>query len=255
MAAEQKEAASRMAELREQIEKHNRRYYEEAAPTISDRDYDRLYQELVDLETKFPDLASPDSPTQRVGGKPLKAFEQVTHRAPMLSLDNTYSEEEVADFYARISRLLPNEKIPVVIEPKVDGVAVSLLYENGKLRHAATRGDGVVGDNITQNIRTIRSVPDRLHGAAPKLLEVRGEVYMDKRGFEKLNDERKKAELPLFANPRNAAAGSLKQLDPQIVAKRPLGVVCYGTGAIEGTEIDLPFQDFSFLEKTSVSRD
>jgi DNA ligase (NAD+) len=249
MAAEQKEAASRVAELRAQIENHNRRYYEEATPTISDRAYDRLYQELIDLETKFPDLASPDSPTQRVGGKPLTAFEQVTHRAPMLSLDNTYSEEEIADFYARISRLLPNEKIAVVIEPKVDGVAVSLLYENGKLRHAATRGDGVVGDNITQNIRTIRSVPERLHGAALKLLEVRGEVYMDKRGFEKLNDERKKAELPLFANPRNAAAGSLKQLDPQIVAQRPLGVVCYGTGAVEGTEIDRHSKIFPFLKK------
>ena len=149
----------------------------------------------------------------------------------MLSLDNTYSEEEVKNFYARIQRLLPDEKIPVVIEPKVDGVAVSLIYENGKLRQAATRGDGNVGDNITQNIRTIRSVPERLRDGAPKLLEVRGEVYMDRKGFEKLNDERKKQGLPLFANPRNAAAGSLKQLDPAIVAKRPLGIVFYGTGA------------------------
>ena len=167
----------------------------------------------------------------------------------MLSLDNTYSEEEVKNFYARIQRLLPDEKIPVVIEPKVDGVAVSLIYENGRLRQAATRGDGNVGDDITQNIRTIRSVPERLRGAAPKLLEVRGEVYMDKHGFEKLNDERRKAGLPLFANPRNAAAGSLKQLDPAIVAKRPLGVVLYGTGETEGVDVDLHSEIFPLLKK------
>src|ERR1700736_4835561 len=249
MAAEEKQAAKRIAQLREQIEEHNRRYYEEAAPTISDRDYDRIYKELVDLETRFPALPSPDSPTQRVSGKPLKGFGQITHRAPMLSLDNTYSEEEVADFYARISRLLPSEKIPVVIEPKVDGVAVSLLYENGALRYAATRGDGVVGDDITQNIRTIRSLPAKLRGTVPKLLEVRAEVYMDKRGFEKLNEDRKKAELPLFANPRNAAAGSLKQLDPKIVAQRPLGIVCYGTGLVEGVDVQLHSRIFPLLKK------
>ena len=159
MTAGEKQAAKRVAQLREQIEEHNRRYYEETAPTIGDRQYDALYAELVDLESRFPQLATPESPTQRVGGKPLQAFAQIEHRAPMLSLDNTYSEEEVANFYARIMRLLPNEKIPVVIEPKVDGVAVSLLYENGALRYAATRGDGAVGDDITQNIRTIRTVP------------------------------------------------------------------------------------------------
>ena len=249
MAQDEKQAAKRAARLRDEIEEHNRRYYEQAAPTISDREYDRRYKELVDLESKFPELVTSDSPTQRVGGKPLKAFEPIEHRVPMLSLDNTYSEEEVADFYARIARLLPNEKIPVVIEPKVDGVAVSLLYENGKLRHAATRGDGTVGDDITQNIRTIRSVPEQLRGKAPKLLEVRGEVYMDKKGFEKLNAEREKEGLPLFANPRNAAAGSLKQLDPAIVAKRPLGLVCYGTGATEGVDVDLHSKIFPLLKK------
>ena len=243
------QAAKRVAQLREEIQEHNRRYYEEAAPSIGDRDYDRLYKELVDLETQFPQLKAPDSPTQRVGGKPLKAFTQITHRIPMLSLDNTYSEEEVADFYARITKLLPNEKIPVVIEPKVDGVAVSLLYENGKLRHAATRGDGTVGDDITQNIKTIGSVPERLRGEAPKILEMRGEVFMDKKGFEKLNVERAKAGLPVFANPRNAAAGSLKQLDPAIVAKRPLGVVFYGTGAVEGVDLDLHSKMFSLFKK------
>src|SRR5215475_11214656 len=242
-------AAKRTDQLREEIRKHDRLYYQEAAPVISDREYDRLYKELVDLETEFPDLVRPDSPTQRVGGKPLKAFEQVSHVIPMLSLDNTYSEDEVKNFYARMQRLLPDEKIPVVIEPKVDGVAVSLVYENGRLRQAATRGDGNVGDDITQNIRTIRSVPERLHGAAPKLLEVRGEVYMDIHGFEKLNDERRRADLPLFANPRNAAAGSLKQLDPAIVAKRPLGVVLFGTGATEGVDVDVHSEIFPLLKK------
>ena len=246
---DEKEAQKKIAHLRDEIRKHDRLYYDQAAPIISDREYDRLYRELADLETQFPELLTPDSPTQRVGGKPLKAFEQVPHLIPMLSLDNTYSEDELKNFYARIQRLLPNEKIPVVIEPKVDGVAVSLVYENGKLRQAATRGDGNVGDNITQNIRTIRSVPERLRGGASKLLEVRGEVYMDRKGFEKLNEERKKEGLPLFANPRNAAAGSLKQLDPEIVTKRPLGVVLYGTGATEGVDVDLHSEIFPLLKK------
>src|SRR5947199_4368640 len=162
MGMDEKQAAKRLEELRDEIRKHDRLYYDEAAPIISDREYDRLCKEQVALETQFPDLVTPDSSTQRVGGKPLKAFEQVSHLIPMLSLDNTYSEEGVKNFYARIQRLLPDEKIPVVVEPKVDGVAVSLIYQNGKLRQAATRGDGNVGDNITQNIRTIRSVPERL---------------------------------------------------------------------------------------------
>ena len=249
---EEKEAAKRLRELRGEIRKHDRLYHEEAAPVISDREYDRLYRELVDLEKQFPDLVTPDSPTQRVGGKPLEAFAQIQHRVPMLSLDNTYSEGEVANFYKRITRLLPNEKIPVVIEPKVDGVAVSLLYENGRLRHAATRGDGFVGDDITQNIKTIRSIPERLRGAAPKLFEARGEVYMDKRGFEKLNEERRKAGLPLFANTRNAAAGSLKHLDPSIVAKRPLGIVFYGTGGTEGVNVDLHSEIFGLFKKVGL---
>jgi DNA ligase (NAD+) len=184
-----------------------------------------------------------------VGGKPLQAFAQIQHRAPMLSLDNTYSEEEVANFYKRIARLLPDEKIPVVIEPKVDGVAVSVMYEKGRLKYAATRGDGVVGDDITQNIKTIRSVPHQLRGDAPDIFEVRGEAYLDKAGFEKLNRERKAAGLPLFANPRNAAAGSLKHLDPKAVAKRPLGIVFYGTGAIEGAEVDLHSKIFRLFKK------
>ena len=167
----------------------------------------------------------------------------------MLSLDNTYSEEEVVNFYKRIRRLLPDEKILVVIEPKVDGVAVSVMYEKGRLKYAATRGDGLVGDDITQNIKTIRSVPHQLRGDAPDIFEVRGEAYLDKAGFEKLNQERKAAGLPLFANPRNAAAGSLKHLDPNAVARRPLGIVFYGTGAVEGVDIDLHSKIFRLFKK------
>jgi DNA ligase (NAD+) len=167
----------------------------------------------------------------------------------MLSLDNTYSEDEIANFYKRITRLLPDEKIPVVIEPKVDGVAVSLMYENGHLKYAATRGDGAIGDDITRNVKTIRSVPQQLRGGAPKVFEVRGEAFLDKDGFKKLNKQREAAGLPLFANPRNAAAGSLKHLDPKIVAKRPLGIVFYGTGATEGTDVDLHSEVFPLFKK------
>lgn len=249
MAKDEAQAATRIEQLRREIREHDKRYYEEAAPTISDRDYDRFYKELVDLEAKFPELVTPESPTQRVGGTPLQAFDQIQHRVPMLSLDNTYSEEEVANFYKRITKLLPDEKIRVVIEPKVDGVAVSVMYENGKLKYAATRGDGSVGDDITQNIKTIKSVPHQLRGGAPKVFEVRGEAYLDRKGFEKLNKEREMAGLPLFANPRNAAAGSLKHLDPKVAAKRPLGMIFYGTGAVEGTDVDLHSKIFPLFEK------
>ena len=249
MAKDEGQAADRLEKLRREIKEHDRRYYEDAAPSISDRDYDRLYKELRDLEDKFPNLVTADSPTQRVGGKPLQAFTQIQHRVPMLSLDNTYSEEEVASFYKRITKLLPEQKIPVVIEPKVDGVAVSVMYEKGKLKYAATRGDGLVGDDITQNIKTIKAVPHQLRGAAPKVFEVRGEAYLDKAGFEKLNKEREAAGLPLFANPRNAAAGSLKHLDPSVAAKRPLGMIFYGTGAVDGADIDLHSKIFPLLKK------
>ena len=252
MAKDEAQAASRIDQLRREIKRHDRRYYEEAAPTISDREYDRLYKELADLEAKFPELVTADSPTQRVGGKPLSAFAQIHHRVPMLSLDNTYSEDELANFYKRITRLLPNETVPVVIEPKVDGVAVSVMYQHGKLKYAATRGDGLVGDDITQNIKTIKSVPQQLRGAAPKILEVRGEAYLDKAGFEKLNKEREEAGLPLFANPRNAAAGSLKHLDPNVAAKRPLGMIFYGTGAVEGVDVGLHSGIFPLFKKLSL---
>ncbi len=227
--------SERIEKLRLELAAHNRRYYEEAAPTITDQQYDALYRELIDLETAHPEFLTPDSPTQRVGGKPLEEFSQIRHRVPMLSLDNTYSEEEVAEFYRRVQKTLPGREVPVIIEPKIDGVAVSLFYENGALRYAATRGDGVTGDDITQNARTIRTIPRHLHGKSlPERLEVRGEVYLPKSGFAKLNRDRAEAGLPLFANPRNAAAGSLKQLDPAIVAKRPLAFVAHSFGLLEG---------------------
>jgi DNA ligase (NAD+) len=230
----QAEAKKRHARLVEEIRQHDHAYYIEAAPKVSDRDYDRLYHELLDLEKDFPNLIAPDSPSQRVGGEPLKAFKPVRHLLPMLSLDNTYSQDEVRDFVKRVQKLLPDEALDWAVEPKVDGVAVSLRYENGKLTIGATRGDGTTGDDITTNLRTIRSVPLRLGGRVPEILEVRGEVFMPVAGFEKLNAERKAAGEELYINPRNTAAGSLKQLDPRLVAKRPLDIVVYNIGKTEG---------------------
>lgn len=228
--------SSRAGELRRQIARHDRLYYEEAAPEVTDREYDALLRELGDLEAAHPEVRSPDSPTQRVAGKPLEGFAQVRHRVPMQSLDNTYSLAEADEFMARVERLLPGIKLRWTIEPKVDGVALSLTYRDGLLELAATRGDGTTGDDVTQNIRTIRTIPLRLEGDAPDLIEIRGEVYLPKKQFAALNEEREKEGEALFANPRNAAAGSLKLLDPSIVAKRGLGAVFYGVGAVEGSK-------------------
>src|ERR1043166_2334885 len=234
------EAKARHAELVEEIRQHDHAYYVLAQPTIGDQQYDRLYRELIDLEAQFPQLITPDSPTQRVGGEPLKAFKPVQHLQPMLSLDNTYSQEELREFVNRVQRLLPNEKLEWTVEPKVDGVAINLRYEKGAFTCGATRGDGTTGDDITPNLRTIRSIPARLRGKdAPELLEVRGEVYLTKTGFEKLNAERKAKGEETFANPRNAAAGSLKQLDSRLAAKRPLHSVIYGLGRVDARR-DLP---------------
>ncbi|HVV02537.1 MAG TPA: NAD-dependent DNA ligase LigA [Verrucomicrobiae bacterium] len=234
----EREAREEHGRLAEEIRRHDHAYYVLAQPTITDQEYDRLYHHLLDLETQFPALATPDSPTQRVGGEPLKAFKPVQHLQPMLSLDNTYSQAELREFVNRVQRLLPGETLEWIVEPKVDGVAINLRYEHGVFTCGSTRGDGTTGDDITANLRTIRSIPARLRAAKnseiPPLLEVRGEVYLTKTGFEKLNAERKAAGEETFANPRNAAAGSLKQLDPRIVAKRPLDIVLYGTGKVEG---------------------
>ncbi len=241
------QAKARHAELAEEIRRHDHLYYVEAKPVISDREYDQLYRELVDLETQFPDLVTPDSPTQRVGGAPLKEFKPVQHLKPMTSLDNTYSQTEVRQFVERVQRILPRETLAWIVEPKIDGVAINLRYEQGRLTIGATRGDGVTGDDITANLRTIRSVPvvlrsskfkvqsSKLGGVGvPEVMEVRGEVYMPTAGFKKLNAERVAAGEEPFANPRNAAAGSLKQLDPRIVARRPLELVVYAIGQFAG---------------------
>lgn len=227
----QAQARARHAELAEEIRGHDDAYYVRAQPTISDQEYDRLYRELLDLERAYPDLVTSESPSQRVGGAPVTEFKPVRHLAPMRSLDNTYSQEEVREFVARLNRLLPGEKLEWMVEPKVDGVAMNLRYEDGKFVLGATRGDGTSGDDISANLRTIRSIPLRLKGKnIPPVLEVRGEVYLTKAGFKKLNAERVAQGEETFANARNAAAGSLKQLDPRVAAKRPLDIVIYGVG-------------------------
>ena len=226
--------SSRARDLRRQIAHHDKLYYDKAAPEITDHEYDALLRELADLENTHPGLRTPDSPTQRVAGRPLEGFAQVRHRAPMQSLDNTYSREEADAFLARVEKLLPNIPLRWTIEPKVDGVALSLTYRDGLLALAATRGDGTTGDDVTQNIRTIRSIPLKLEGDVPALLEIRGEVYLPKKKFAALNIEREKDGEAPFANPRNAAAGSLKLLDPSVVAQRGLDAVVYGLGAIKG---------------------
>jgi DNA ligase (NAD+) len=232
------EAQKRIEKLRREIERHNRLYYIDAQPEISDREYDRLYAELLELEEQFPDLVTPDSPTRRVGGEPLKMFQSVRHLQPMMSLDNTYDFDELREFDKRVKKLLPGEKIEYILEPKVDGVSISLRYEQGQFTLGATRGDGTTGDDITNNLKTIRAIPKSLQGDffPPALLEVRGEAYMPVKGFLQLNEERAKAEEEPFANPRNATAGSLKQLDPRIVARRPLSAVFYSVGALKGIQ-------------------
>ena len=231
------EAQKRHTALAAQIRDHDRAYYVEARPTISDPEYDRLYRELLDLETHFSELCAADSPSQRVGGQPLSAFASVRHAVPMLSLDNTYSEGEVREFVARVQKLLPAESLEWTVEPKLDGLAVTLRYEKGVLAVGATRGDGAMGDDITANLKTIRSLPLRLSGNAPSVLEVRGEVYFPKAEFEKLNAERAAAGEETFVNPRNTAAGSMKLLDSKLVAQRHLDIVLYGLGEVVGAVV------------------
>jgi len=233
------EAKQRIDELRMEIERHNRLYYLDAAPEIADREYDRLLQSLEELEREFPEFGSSSSPTRRVGGAPLESFESVAHAMPMMSLANTYSKEELVEFDRRIRKLVPEETFDYILEPKIDGVAISLRYENGELVRALTRGDGTIGDNVTSNVRTIQSIPLRLADMMPPaVLEVRGEIYMDTAGFAALNEQRQEAGLEPFANPRNACAGSLKLLDPREVAKRPLDAIFYATGRLDGVVFD-----------------
>ena len=221
---------SRIDFLRREINRHDRLYYVESRPVIGDRDYDLLYNELLELEKKHPEFADPSSPTQRVSGDVQEGFAQVRHDPPMQSLDKTHSKGELADFASMVAKDLPGEKFAYVVEPKVDGVSISLLYENGNLTRAATRGNGSVGDDVTANVRTIRSVPLSLPQDAPSRLEVRGEIYMSREGFVKLNEREQSAGREPFANPRNAASGSLKLLDSSVVASRPLEIVIYNAG-------------------------
>lgn len=232
------EAADRAVFLSAELHRHNRLYYVEARPVISDKDFDVLLRELQDIEARFPDLLTPDSPTQRVGGAALEGFTQIRHAVPMMSLDNTYSEEELTAFFARVQKGLGREQVACVIEPKVDGVAISVRYENGMLKHGVTRGDGTTGDDVTNNLKTINTLPLRLPKDGPQTFEVRGEVFMPKAGFAKLNQEREEAGESLFANPRNSTAGTLKLLDPKIVAKRPLDIVFYGLADASGLPIE-----------------
>jgi DNA ligase (NAD+) len=237
------EVIKRVTQLREALHHHSYRYYVLDDPEISDSEYDRMMQELIRIETNYPDLSRPDSPTLRVGAQPLDKFETVEHSIPMLSLDNGFSDADIFEFDLRVKRSLDtDDTIFYTAEPKLDGVAVELVYENGRLISASTRGDGFRGELITSNVRTIRSVPMVLEKGKgrknPSLLEVRGEVFIGKKGFKRLNDRRLDQNLPPFANPRNAAAGSLRQLDSKVTAKRPLEIFFYGIGRVADLDLD-----------------
>ena len=252
------EVIERVKKLREEIEYHNYRYYVLNSPVISDAEYDALMRELKELEEKYPELITPDSPTQRVGFKPAEAFKEVPHAEPMLSLDDAMNEQEVIEFDKRIKRFLnlPEDlEIEYTVEPKIDGLAVELVYENGVFVVGSTRGDGYVGEDVTNNVKTIPSIPLRIKKFEPDApdipprIDVRGEVFMTKEEFERLNQERiAKGELP-FANPRNAAAGSLRQLDPSITAKRKLDIFCYGVGKVEGITFKTQWEVLQTLKK------
>lgn len=220
----------RVEELRKQINSHNYRYYVLDSPEISDAEYDKLMRKLKQLEEEYPQMVTPDSPTQRVGAAPVEAFGVVEHPFPLLSLGNAFSQEELLAWYTRTSKLISNGQFDLVCEHKIDGLAVALTYVNGQLVTGATRGDGFRGEDITQNLRTVRSIPLSMPKEAPPRFEVRGEVFLPKAGFNKLNQDRAEEGLPLFANPRNAAAGSVRQLDPRITAKRPLDIYIYMLG-------------------------
>ena len=239
--------AQRAATLREQLAYHNHRYYVLDDPLIPDAEYDRLFAELLQLEQAHPELIQADSPTQRVGGSPLTAFASVTHSVPMLSLNNAFSEEELRDFDRRACQGLGLAQLRYCAEPKLDGLAISLRYEQGRLVRAATRGDGSSGEDVTSNVRTITSLPLHLLGEYPTVLEVRGEVFMPRDGFELLNLRQREQGGKTFANPRNAAAGSLRQLDPRITATRPLRIYCYGVGRVEGAK--LPDSHYAMLQQ------
>jgi DNA ligase (NAD+) len=244
-------AEDRAAELRRTLDRHNHRYYVLDDPEVSDSAYDALLNELRDLEAEHPELRTPDSPTQRVGAEPLDKFEQVPHLQPMLSLANARNEEEMTAWVLRSERYLARQGVEMgdvrfVTEPKVDGLAISLVYEDGVLVRGATRGNGEIGEEVTQNLRTIKAIPLRIEDAPP-LLEVRGEIYLPLAAFARLNEQRAEAGEPTYANPRNTAAGSIRQLDPQLAASRPLSIWCYSLGALEGLSFDTHWESLEWL--------
>ncbi|NLI14335.1 MAG: NAD-dependent DNA ligase LigA, partial [Peptococcaceae bacterium] len=241
-------ARQRVEELHRDLESHNYKYYVLDDPAISDAQYDKMMRELEKLEEQFPSLVTPYSPTQRVGGRPREGFATVRHHTPMLSLANAFNGDELQDFDRRVRQALPDQEISYVVEPKVDGLAVSLYYENGIMVRGATRGDGETGEDISENLKTIRSLPLRLREDILRL-EVRGEAYMPKDSFARLNESREEAGEPLFANPRNAAAGTLRQLDPKITAMRQLGLFVYGIGLSEGVFINNHSEALDFLKQ------
>jgi len=246
--------AERIDALRREINHHNRLYYLDAKPEITDQEFDAKLRELQDLEAAHPELITPDSPTQKVGGAPIEGFTQIAHTAPMMSLDNTYSEQELREFYQRLQKGLSRESIRCIIEPKVDGVAITIRYENGVLKYGATRGDGRTGDDVTTNLKTIKSLPLRLPKDAPQTFEVRGEVFMTRAGFAKLNEERAEAGEELYANPRNTTAGTLKQLDSRIVAKRPLDLVLYGLADAGEAQVNSMHQVHRLLDQAGLRK-
>jgi len=246
---------ARIEELRAQIRYHNYRYYVLDSPVISDHEYDLLFRELQELEAKYPELITPDSPTQRVGAEPQTAFAKVTHPRPMLSLGNAFDEGELRAWLERVRRLLPSKtKLAFVVEPKIDGLAVALTYEDGVFARGATRGDGIIGEDVTQNLRTIKVIPLRIPvdpsgPSAPPVIEVRGEVYLPVEAFQELNRRQAEAGQKLFANPRNAEAGSLRQLDPRITAARPLSFFAYQIGYVEGLEVSSQWAALNWLRE------
>ncbi len=244
---EKKAAQKRIEKLRKQIRYHNRKYYVEDNPEISDYEYDHLLKELEGFEEQFPDFITPDSPTQRVSGEAVKEFPSVEHRAVMLSLDNTYSFEELTEFHKRVLKKVPECKY--VVEPKIDGLGVALVYENGMFIRGATRGDGKVGENVTLNLKTIRSIPLKIEDERLANIEVRGEVYMPLEGFNRMNIIRKDAGESIFANPRNAAAGSVRQLDPKIPASRPLDIFIYSLSYLEGIGFYTHWESLTAMKK------
>jgi len=242
-------ARQRIERFKADINHHNYRYHVLDSPEVSDAEYDRLVRELKQLEELYPQFLTPDSPTQRVGAAPVEAFGVVEHRIPLLSLGNVFSEEELTAWYTRTARLLGEERFDLVCEHKIDGLAVALTYVDGQLTTGATRGDGFNGENITQNLRTVRSIPLSLPGDAPPRLEVRGEVFLPRAGFSRLNQQRAREGQPPFANPRNAAAGSVRQLDPRITARRPLDIYIYMLGYAEGTAVpDTHWEQLEYLK-------